>query len=98
MVSVKEVETRLEGFKTMLNFETIGNNIIVKAREWISKEDFAKITTIIKEFNGERVGGIGKESHWRVPVSTAVVGSAVNVKDRLIQIQAEIGKLIEEMK
>lgn len=97
MVSVREVETRLEGFKNMLSFETVGNYIIIHAKEWMSQEDFAKITTLVKEFNGERVGGIGKESHWRVPVSTAVVGSAVNMRERLKQIRSDLDKIIEEM-
>ncbi len=82
-MNVDEVSRRLESFKTMLNIETVGNYIVVRGTKWMSPEDFAKITTIIKEFNGERVGGIGKESHWRVPVSHAVEGSQQNILDRL---------------
>jgi len=97
MVSVEDVTQRLEGFKDTLKIEAEGNWIIVRATKWLSPEDYAKINTLIREFNGERIQA-GKMSHWRINVSHAIVGSHVNVRDRLIQLREQIDKIIQEMK
>lgn len=95
MVSVDEVALRLSGFKDALSYEKTDTFIVVRAIKWISTEDYAKISTLIKEFNGERIRA-GKESHWRIPVSTVKTGSLM--KDRLLQLRSELDKIIEEMK
>lgn len=53
----------LEG---MLTFEEKENYIIIKPRQYLGSENFAKIASIVREAGGEYISA-GKESHFRVP-------------------------------
>jgi hypothetical protein len=53
----------------MLTFEESGENIIVKPRQFLGSENFAKIAAIIREAGGEYISA-GKESHFSVPRET----------------------------
>ena len=66
MTSVGDVEMWLEEYLSMLDITEEGNNIIVKARQFLGKETFSKVVTIVKHHGGEYVSA-GKESHFRVP-------------------------------
>ena len=50
----------------MLTFEESGKYIVVKPRQYLGSENFAKIASIIREAGGEYISA-GKESHFRVP-------------------------------
>jgi len=50
----------------MLTFEETGNYIVIKPRQYLGSENFAKIASIIREAGGEYISA-GKESHFRVP-------------------------------
>lgn len=51
----------------LLIFEVTGEHIIVKPRQYLGPENFAKIASIVREqLKGEYVSH-GKESHFRVP-------------------------------
>ncbi|MFQ6064939.1 MAG: hypothetical protein ACE5L6_05620 [Candidatus Bathyarchaeia archaeon] len=50
----------------MLAFEESEEYIVVKPRQFLGSENFAKIASIIREAGGEYVSA-GKESHFRVP-------------------------------
>ncbi|MEM1581655.1 MAG: hypothetical protein QXK89_03975 [Candidatus Bathyarchaeia archaeon] len=51
----------------LLLFEVTGDYIIVKPRQYLGPENFAKIASIVREqLKGEYVSH-GKESHFRVP-------------------------------
>jgi len=54
----------------MLNFEETETYIIIKPRQYLGSENFAKIASIIRELGGEYVSA-GKESHFRVPKETS---------------------------
>lgn len=50
----------------LLSFEEEGNYIIVKPRQYLGGENFAKIASIVRGAGGEYVSA-GKESHFRIP-------------------------------
>ena len=50
----------------MLMFEEKEEDIIVKPRQFLGSENFAKIASIIRDAGGEYISA-GKESHFRVP-------------------------------
>jgi len=53
----------------MLTFEESGEYIVVKPRQFLGSENFAKIASIIREAGGEYISA-GKESHFKVPKET----------------------------
>ncbi len=50
----------------MLTFEESGEYIVVKPRQYLGSENFAKIASIIREAGGEYISA-GKQSHFRIP-------------------------------
>jgi hypothetical protein len=50
----------------MLIFEVSGKYIIIKPRQYLGSENFAKIASIIRGTGGEYISA-GKESHFRIP-------------------------------
>lgn len=67
MRSVKDVRTLFpKELEDMLNFEETGKYIIVKPRQYLGSDNFAKIASIIRGTGGEYISA-GKESHFRVP-------------------------------
>jgi len=67
MRSVKDVRTLFpKELEDMLNFEETGKYIIVKPRQFLGSENFAKIASIVRGTGGEYISA-GKESHFRVP-------------------------------
>lgn len=49
----------------MLTFEETENHIMIKPRQFLGSENFAKIASIIRDAGGEYISA-GKESHFRV--------------------------------
>jgi len=54
----------------MLTFEESGEWIIIKPRQFLGSENFAKIAAIVRDAGGEYVS-VGKESHFRIPRKTS---------------------------
>jgi hypothetical protein len=52
--------------ESMLFFEDAGKHIIIKPRQYLGSENFAKIASIVRGEGGEYISA-GKESHFRVP-------------------------------
>lgn len=52
--------------ESMLFFEDTGNYIMIKPRQYLGSENFAKIASLVRGEGGEYVSA-GKESHFRVP-------------------------------
>jgi len=50
----------------MLMFEELDEDIIIKPRQYLGSENFAKIASIVRDAGGEYISA-GKESHFRVP-------------------------------
>lgn len=50
----------------LLAFEEEGDYIIVKPRQYLGGENFAKIASIVRGAGGEYISA-GKESHFRIP-------------------------------
>jgi len=50
----------------LLSFEEEENYIIVKPRQYLGGENFAKIASIVRGAGGEYISA-GKESHFRIP-------------------------------
>jgi hypothetical protein len=50
----------------LLSFEEKVEYIIIKPRQFLGSENFAKIASIVRGIGGDYVSA-GKESHFRVP-------------------------------
>lgn len=55
-----------ESLEGMLNFEEVKDFIVIKPRQFLGSENFAKIAAIVRDAGGEYVSA-GKESHFRIP-------------------------------
>jgi len=52
--------------ESMLFFEDTGKYIVIKPRQYLGSENFAKIASLVRGEGGEYISA-GKESHFRVP-------------------------------
>jgi len=76
-VGIKDLKTLLDGKgvdHNLLDFDIItvpekGQFIRVKGKQFLPRDVFAKVATVVKELNGEYISA-GKESHFRVPIKT----------------------------
>jgi hypothetical protein len=55
-----------EDLENLLSFEEKGEYIIIKPRQFLGSENFAKIASIVRGIGGDYISA-GKESHFRVP-------------------------------
>jgi len=55
-----------EGLEDLLGFEEKEDYIMVKPRQFLGSENFAKIASIVRGVGGEYISA-GKASHFRVP-------------------------------
>jgi hypothetical protein len=51
----------------LLSFEVQNESAIIKPRQFLGSENFAKIASIVQQQNGDYVS-VGKESHFRIPL------------------------------
>jgi hypothetical protein len=58
-----------EDLEALLSFEEKGDYIIVKPRQFLGSENFAKIASTVRGMGGEYISA-GKASHFRVPKKT----------------------------
>jgi len=66
MRSVKDIRTLFpKELEDMLNFDETAQYIIIKPRQYLGSENFAKIASIVRGTGGEYISA-GKESHFRV--------------------------------
>lgn len=102
MGKVEDVKQALSGFQEMLLFEETPQWLIIRTRQFLGSEDFAKIATIVRGFGGEYISA-GNSSHFRVPQQTALsIGERLNkllprIKADLEELQA-INKEMEMKK
>jgi hypothetical protein len=52
--------------ETMLTFTLTNDYVVIKPRQFLGSENFAKIASIVREASGEYISA-GKESHFRIP-------------------------------
>lgn len=55
-----------EDLENLLNYEEKEDYIIIKPRQFLGSENFAKIASIVRGMGGEYISA-GKASHFRVP-------------------------------
>ncbi|HLE76067.1 MAG TPA: hypothetical protein VI864_08550 [Candidatus Bathyarchaeia archaeon] len=55
-----------EDLEHLLNFEERGDYIIIKPRQFLGSENFAKIASAVRGIGGEYISA-GRDSHFRVP-------------------------------
>jgi len=55
-----------EDLESLLTFEDKGDMIVLKPRQFLGSENFAKIASVVRGLGGEYVSA-GKSSHFRVP-------------------------------
>jgi hypothetical protein len=58
-----------EDLEHLLNFEEKGDYIIIKPRQFLGSENFAKIASAVRGIGGEYISA-GRDSHFRVPKKT----------------------------
>jgi hypothetical protein len=58
-----------EDLRGILSFECQADAIIIKPRQFLGSETFAKVVDIVKQQGGEYVSA-GKDSHFRVPIKS----------------------------
>jgi hypothetical protein len=56
-----------EDLETMLSFEDKIDYVVVKPRQFLGSENFAKIASVVRGAGGEYVSA-GKASHFRIPI------------------------------
>lgn len=54
-----------EDLENLLNFEEKDDYIIIKPRQFLGSENFAKIASVVREIGGDYISA-GKASHFRV--------------------------------
>ena len=59
-----------EDLRGLLSFEDQGEWTIIKPRQFLGAENFAKIAEIVRKHNGDYISK-GKESHFRIPRKAA---------------------------
>lgn len=59
-----------EELETRLGFEDKGDYIIIKPKQFLGSENFAKIASTVRGMSGEYISA-GKDSHFRVPKKRA---------------------------
>jgi hypothetical protein len=65
--SIEDVRMALpEDLEHLLSFEEKGDYIIVKPRQFLGSENFAKIASAVRGIGGEYISA-GRDSHFRVP-------------------------------
>jgi hypothetical protein len=55
-----------EDLESLLNFEEKEDYVIIKPRQFLGSENFAKIASIVRGIGGDYISA-GKASHFRVP-------------------------------
>jgi len=66
MRSVADIRTIFpKELENMLTFEETGKYIVIKPRQYLGSENFAKIASLVRSAGGEYISA-GKESHFRV--------------------------------
>ena len=66
MRSIADVRTIFpKELENMLTFEEKENYIVIKPRQYLGSENFAKIASLVRSAGGEYISA-GKESHFRV--------------------------------
>jgi hypothetical protein len=55
-----------EDLENLLSFEEKGEYIIIKPRQFLGSENFAKIASAVRGMGGEYISA-GRDSHFRVP-------------------------------
>lgn len=65
--SVEDIKMMLpEDLESLLNFEEKQDYIIIKPRQFLGSENFAKIASAVRGIGGEYISA-GKASHFKVP-------------------------------
>jgi hypothetical protein len=59
-----------EDLESMLSFEEKDDYIMIKPRQFLGPENFAKIASLVRSIGGEYISA-GKASHFRVPKTEA---------------------------
>lgn len=55
-----------QDLQDMLSFDDTPEYVIIKPRQFLGSDNFAKIAALVRELKGEYISA-GKESHFRVP-------------------------------
>jgi hypothetical protein len=68
---IEDIKMRFpEDLESMLSFEEKDEYIMIKPRQFLGPENFAKIASLVRSIGGEYISA-GKASHFRVPKGEA---------------------------
>lgn len=66
-ISIEDIKMSFpEDLEDLLSFEEKEDYIVIKPRQFLGSDKFAKIASVVRETGGEYVSA-GKESHFRIP-------------------------------
>ena len=88
MPTQEDVEATLADYKELVTIETVGKYVIIRPKRYLAKK-WQPIMDALNRAFGKQVEwprGLGKQSHWRVLLSTAVNASAADVARRIDNI------------
>jgi len=58
-----------EDLRNLLSFEQKADTCVIKPKQFLGSENFAKIVDIVKQHGGDYVSA-GKESHFKIPIKS----------------------------
>jgi hypothetical protein len=63
---LEKVKQHFAEFKDLLAFSISNGEVVVRARQFLGSENFAKVASVVRGLGGEYVSA-GKNSHFRIP-------------------------------
>jgi hypothetical protein len=95
MVSVEEVVAKFGEYAQMLTFTETKDYIVIKPRQFLGSDNFAKIAAITRNNGGEYISA-GKESHFRIPRANEPQVTT-DLAERLGKVIAMLQQIKQEM-
>jgi hypothetical protein len=67
--TIESIKQKFQELQNLLTFEVQNESVIIKPRQFLGPENFAKIADIVKQQGGDYVSA-GKNSHFKIPFKT----------------------------
>ena len=94
MSSVEDVRILFpKDLEELLTFEEVGEYIVIKPRQFLGSDKFAKVASIIKQNGGEYISA-GKQSRFQVKRGTSQKPQ-LTLLGRLETVKAELESIIK---
>lgn len=98
MTSVDDVKNSLpDDIARLLTFEDTPQYVIARPKAFLGEETFYNVAKVFTEIGGEYVGGLGKQSHFRVDKSKFTMPEALNVKEKVKETIALLTQALSDL-